>query len=98
MNLNNKVAIVTGAGSGLGLATCKALLAGGVKVLALDVDRERLECEVAVLGDQVRTQVVDVSDDDSVKAFILRSTVPAYWDPARLFPRGNYFHWNFGTA
>lgn len=70
MNLNNKVAIVTGAGSGLGLATCKALLAGGTKVLALDVDRERLECDVAVLGDQVRTRVVDVSDDASVKVAV----------------------------
>ncbi|MFB9125548.1 SDR family NAD(P)-dependent oxidoreductase [Paraburkholderia dipogonis] len=33
MNLQNKVAIVTGAASGLGLATCKGLAAAGATVV-----------------------------------------------------------------
>lgn len=70
MNLVEKVAIVTGAGSGLGLATCKALLAGGAKVMAIDVDGERLAREAAVLGPNIKTRVADVSDDASVQAAV----------------------------
>ncbi len=35
MDIKNTVALVTGAGSGLGLATCKALVEAGAKVVAV---------------------------------------------------------------
>lgn len=70
MEIQNSVALVTGAASGLGLATCKALVAAGAMVMAVDVDRERLTSEVLPLGPNVRIQTVDVSDDASVKAAV----------------------------
>ena len=70
MELNDKIALVTGAASGLGLATSKALLASGARVLALDVDADRLQQAFGALGDRVRQRVVDVADDPQVKAAV----------------------------
>lgn len=67
MELNDKVAIVTGAASGLGLATCKALAAGGARVVGFDLDQERLD---AALGGSIQGIAVDVSSEASVKAAI----------------------------
>ena len=38
MNLQHKIAVVTGAASGLGLATCKALASAGATVVGFDLD------------------------------------------------------------
>ncbi|MDW5444200.1 SDR family NAD(P)-dependent oxidoreductase [Polaromonas sp. SM01] len=70
MDIKNTVALVTGAASGLGLATCKALLEAGARVMAVDLDEERLASDVLTLGANVRIQKVDVSDDASVKAAV----------------------------
>ena len=70
MDIKNTVALVTGAGSGLGLATCKALLDAGAKVVAVDLDEDRLMREMAPLGDSVRALKTDVADDASVKAAV----------------------------
>ncbi len=65
MKLDNKVAIVTGAASGLGLATCKALAAAGAKVVGFDLDQAKLD---AAMGAGMRGIAVDVSNEESVKA------------------------------
>lgn len=65
MDVKNKVAIVTGAASGLGLATCHALAAAGAKVVGFDLDLTALQ---TALGSEMRGMVVDVADDASVKA------------------------------
>lgn len=70
MDIKNTVALVTGAGSGLGLATCKALLDAGAKVVAVDVDDDRLMREMVPLGDSVRALKTDVANDASVKAAV----------------------------
>ncbi|MDP2986576.1 MULTISPECIES: SDR family NAD(P)-dependent oxidoreductase [unclassified Hydrogenophaga] len=70
MDIKNTVALVTGAGSGLGLATCKALVDAGAKVVAVDLDEDRLMREMAPLGDSVRALKTDVADDASVKAAV----------------------------
>ncbi len=69
MNLNGKVAVVTGAASGLGLATCRALTAAGARLAGLDQDGTGLERLAAELAGSV-TQVTDVADEASVKAGI----------------------------
>ena len=70
MDIQNVVALVTGAGSGLGLATCQALVKAGAKVMAVDVDEERLVNSVLPLGLNVRIQRIDVSNDAEVKAAV----------------------------
>lgn len=70
MDIKNTMALVTGAGSGLGLATCKALVDAGAKVVAVDLDEDRLVREMAPLGDNVRALKVDVADDASVEAAV----------------------------
>ncbi|MBD9634665.1 SDR family NAD(P)-dependent oxidoreductase [Pseudomonas sp. PDM19] len=67
MKLDNKVAIVTGAASGLGLATCRALATAGARVVGLDLDQARLN---EALGEGVRGISVDVSSEESVKSAI----------------------------
>lgn len=65
MKVQNKVAIVTGAASGLGLATCQALAEAGARVVGFDLDQSRLD---AALGAGIKGIAVDVSNEASVKA------------------------------
>lgn len=50
MNPNGQIAIVTGAGSGLGEATARALAARGARVALLDLGLERAEKVAAEIG------------------------------------------------
>ena len=82
MDIQNVVALVTGAGSGLGLATCQALVAAGAQVMAVDVDEERLVNNVLPLGSGVCIQRVDVSNDAEVKSavdFAVQAFGPCRW-------------------
>jgi NAD(P)-dependent dehydrogenase (short-subunit alcohol dehydrogenase family) len=74
MNPQNKVAVVTGAASGLGLATCRALAAAGATVVGFDLDQAKLD---DVLGTGIKGIAVDVADEASVKAGI-DAAVSAY--------------------
>ncbi|AMS41254.1 3-hydroxyacyl-CoA dehydrogenase [Aminobacter sp. NyZ550] len=68
MNPNGQIAVVTGAGSGLGEATARALAAKGAKVAIFDLSLERAEKVAADIGGvAVRC---DVSNEESaVTAF-----------------------------
>jgi NAD(P)-dependent dehydrogenase (short-subunit alcohol dehydrogenase family) len=68
-SLEGKVALVTGAGSGIGRATSVALAAAGARVLAVDVDEARLDALARELGDGcVFRKRVDVSKKDEMEA------------------------------
>jgi len=67
MNLHGKIAVVTGAASGLGLATSKVLAAGGARIAGFDRDEKKLQALKAELGDACLTRIVDVADETSVK-------------------------------
>ena len=68
MNVRDSVAIVTGGASGLGLATTRALLAAGARVVILDLPGSPGERVAADLGSEVRFAAADVRHEDDVAA------------------------------
>jgi len=60
MNLENKVAIVTGGGSGMGAATVRALISAGSKVTLVDIDEKSASIVAKETG--ARAVIGDVSD------------------------------------
>lgn len=71
MNLNNKVAVVTGAAGGIGLAITRRLLRDGASVVMADLDEGQLATASAALGKEVEpTRIVtfrcDVSNETDV--------------------------------
>jgi NAD(P)-dependent dehydrogenase (short-subunit alcohol dehydrogenase family) len=69
--LKDRVAVVTGAASGIGLGIAEAFVAEGMKVMLADVDGTRLEQEerrLAASGAAVASAVVDVGDFAQVDA------------------------------
>jgi NAD(P)-dependent dehydrogenase (short-subunit alcohol dehydrogenase family) len=80
ISFENKVALVTGAASGLGLATAKAFAEAGASVVLADWDEQQVEDAASHLANQGhRTLAIrcDVSDDAQVEAMITQ-TVAAF--------------------
>jgi NAD(P)-dependent dehydrogenase (short-subunit alcohol dehydrogenase family) len=82
MNLSfaNKVALVTGAGSGLGLATARAFAASGASVALADWNEEAARSaagELTAQGHQAIAIRCDVSDDGQVEAMVAQ-TIAAF--------------------
>lgn len=77
MELVNKVAIVTGAASGLGMATARALAAGGARVVGFDRDEAKLKSLAAELGAKGLALNIDVTNEDSVREGV-RKAVDAF--------------------
>ena len=67
MNLQDKVAVVTGASAGLGLAFARALVAEGARVFGLARRQEKLDAVRETLGDRFTGLACDVRDEASVR-------------------------------
>ena len=71
-NLNGKVAVVTGGGSGIGRATATLLARHGAKVHVADLDGEaagEVARAIAAAGDGAVAHTLDVSDPDAAESF-----------------------------
>ncbi len=68
--LAGKVAIITGAGNGIGQATAEVFVAEGAKVVIADLDDEAGAKVAAALGEAAHFVRTDVCDADSVSALV----------------------------
>ncbi len=69
--LSQRVAVVTGAASGIGLAIAERFAADKMSIVMADIEADALAAaagKVEALGVEVLTQLVDVSDADEVEA------------------------------
>ncbi|MBO0127852.1 SDR family oxidoreductase [Agrobacterium sp. OT33] len=69
-SLQGKIAVITGAASGIGLATTEALLEQGATVVMVDWNEKALKDLAAKLGDRAIPQVTNLLDADSCNAMI----------------------------
>lgn len=70
MDINGKVAIVTGGASGLGQATVELYASLGAKVAIFDLNKDAGEALATKLGDSVKYYTVNVADEESVQTAI----------------------------
>jgi NAD(P)-dependent dehydrogenase (short-subunit alcohol dehydrogenase family) len=74
LGLEDKIVIVTGAGSGIGAAAARALAAEGARVLLADRDEQAVGAVAADLGRSAATDVVavtvDVTNSDAVAGMV----------------------------
>jgi 3-hydroxyacyl-CoA dehydrogenase/3-hydroxy-2-methylbutyryl-CoA dehydrogenase len=71
MDINGKVAVITGGASGLGAATARVLVAKGAKVSIFDLQEDKGTALVAELGaDNALFNKVNVTSEESVQAAV----------------------------
>lgn len=70
MSLDGKVCLITGAAGGLGSATARRLAAEGVRLVLVDVDRDRLAALAAELPGPVLVHTGDVASEADVDAAV----------------------------
>jgi 3-oxoacyl-[acyl-carrier protein] reductase len=70
-DFQNRVAIITGGGQGIGHAVAKRILEGGGKISVWDIDQDLLDglsADLGASGDRLQAQNVDISDKAAVDA------------------------------
>lgn len=70
MDLHSKIAIVTGASSGIGAAFSKALIEKGATVYGLARSKDKLKRLQSELGEQFLPAIVDVTDHQAIDSWV----------------------------
>ena len=73
-NFDGRVALVTGAARGMGLATAERLLALGARVAINDVSPDRIDPVAADLGPNALAVAADITDRTAVHAMVTKVT------------------------
>jgi len=63
--LHDRVVVVTGAGSGLGLASARRMAEEGARIVAVDIDQEAAALAAKATGGEF--VAADVADEDQVR-------------------------------
>lgn len=71
--LQGKVAVVTGAASGIGLASADAMLSAGARVVLVDRDEAALKSLLAGRGDAAMSLVIDLLDPKACATLVPRA-------------------------
>src|ERR1700753_1444354 len=84
-DLAQKIALITGASSGIGLATARAFAAHGARLLVAARRRDRLEAERATLKGAADVHILelDVTDHAAVERAV--ATLPQEWQGLHNF-------------
>lgn len=72
-SIEGKVAIITGAASGMGQATARVFADAGARLAIMDINAEPLEAEAAHIssaGCDVKAYALDLADGDAIKTVI----------------------------
>lgn len=67
--IDGKMAVITGAASGIGLATARMLFDRGARVMLVDIDASAVEAAAELIdpfGNTVKAYCCDISEEDSV--------------------------------
>ena len=81
MTFTGKQAIVTGAGSGIGAALCRALAAAGADVVCTDIDGDAAERTASSIGERMPARRASTSPTPPQcrQRWTTSSTAPAGW-------------------
>lgn len=98
--LNGKSVVVTGAGGGIGRATCLVLVAAGARLAVSDVDRDSGEETTKIIrqaGGEALFVAADLASEDDVAKLVAR-TVEAYGRLDGAFNNAGIEHHNKPVA
>ncbi|HMN27397.1 MAG TPA: glucose 1-dehydrogenase [Caldilineaceae bacterium] len=91
--LVNKIAIVTGAGSGFGQGIAQAFVAEGASVVLADINVEGVERVAAGLGANAAAFACDVADGEQIRALVAH-TVATFGNPDIVVNNAGITHRN----